>query len=550
MSANKNPCLSLALTRLNAAGAENMAIWVLKAPYPGGMVHHDTTWSKALTQTWLAWQEMFSLGQLPHIPLLDHTSEPILIEHDLDNLAQTTSYSSSLMQRLGIELWQWLFQGPIQNTLEKSQGIAMGQGKPLRLRLEVRDPNFIPLPWEIMQPMVGKQAISLSQQLLFSRTTIEVDSLQLFSPSNQSLSILLVLGQTPQKPNFSAADLQLDEEADALAKVLKAAGQVSTGRDNSDLPVACHVKKMLQPTPAQLIEALETGAYNIMFYAGHGEPAPDGGLLFVRPDAAMSGTELAQVLVRTQVTLAVFNACWGAQPDQLGSQTVAHSSLAEVLIRQGVPAVLGMRDSIADQEALSFIQALAQALAARMPIDQAVAVARQQLLTLYKYNQPAWTLPVLYMHPEFDGELIKPIEDNITELPSVPPSWIGSQKSVATVRSLESTTNRTWRIRGGLMRVGRSQDNDLVIPEQWVSQKHAEIICRCDGYPTQAENQTYFLRDFSRNGTMISHGNGWQKLNHQEVPLQSGILLKFGSTHGQVLEFLIESQESSSKKLT
>lgn len=552
MSANKNPCLSLALSRLNAAGAENMAIWVLKAPYPGGMVHHDTTWSKALTQTWLAWQEMFSLRELPHIPLLDHTAEPtlnVLLEHSLNNLAQTPSYSSILMQRLGIELWQWLFQGAIQNTLDKSQGIAMGQGKPLRLRLEVRDPNFIPLPWEIMQPMVGKQAISLSQQLLFSRTTIEVDSLQLFSPSKQSLRILLVLGQTPQKPNFSAADLQLEQEAEALIRVLKAGGQASTDRNNSDIPVACHVKKLLQPTPAQLIEALETDSYNIMFYAGHGEPAPDGGLLFVRPDAAMSGTELAQVLVRTQVTLAVFNACWGAQPDQLGSQTFAHSSLAEVLIQQGMPAVLGMRDSIADQEALSFIQALAQALAARMPIDQAVAVARQQLLTIYKYNQPAWTLPVLYMHPEFDGDLIKPIEDNITELPSIPPSWIGSHKSVATVRSLEST-DRTWRIRGGLMRVGRSQDNDLVIPEQWVSQKHAEIICRCDGNPTQAENQTYFLRDFSRNGTMISHGKGWQKVNHQEVPLQSGLRLKFGSAHGQVLEFLIESQESSSKNIT
>jgi hypothetical protein len=101
------------------------------------------------------------------------------------------------------------------------------------------------------------------------------------------------------------------------------------------------------------------------------------------------------------------------------------SSLAEVLIHHGVPAVLGMRDSIADQEALSFIQTLAQALAARMPIDQAVAVARQQLLTLYKFNQPAWTLPVLYMHPEFEGELIKPIEEGITELPSMHP--VGSE---------------------------------------------------------------------------------------------------------------------------
>lgn len=42
---------------------------------------------------------------------------------------------------------------------------------------------------------------------------------------------------------------------------------------------------------------------------------PDGGVLFVRPDMPLNGTELAQVLTRCQVKLAVFNACWGAQSD-------------------------------------------------------------------------------------------------------------------------------------------------------------------------------------------------------------------------------------------
>ena len=90
----------------------------------------------------------------------------------------------------------------------------------------------------------------------------------------------------------------------------------------------------------------------------YGVPAPDGGMLFLQADRAMNGTELAQVLTRSRVKLAVFNACWGAQPDQQGHQAIPRSSLAEVLLHHGVPAVLAMRDSIADQEALSFIQAL------------------------------------------------------------------------------------------------------------------------------------------------------------------------------------------------
>jgi hypothetical protein len=541
---SENPCLSLAIARLSKAGAENFAIWVLNAPYPGGYVHHDCTWSESMTQTWLAWQEMFSLRGLPHVPLVHHATQSarnLPPDSDIGANGQTTSYSSRLMQRLGIDLWAWLFEGPIQNVLAQSQGIAIGLNKPLRLRLEIRDPDFIPLPWETMQQMAGKQAISLSQQLLFSRTTSDVDALKPFTRSNQTLNILLVLGQDGQRPTRSAADLQLEQEAAALTNVLKACGKPNASSERFVAPVTCHVETLVQPTPAELIAALETGLYNVLFYAGHGEPAPDGGLLFLRPDANINGTELAQVLVRTQVTLAVFNACWGAQPDQVGSQTMPRSSLAEVLIHHGVPAVLGMRDSIADREALSFIQTLAQALAARMPIDQAVAVARQQLLTLYKFNQPAWTLPVLYMHPQFEGELIKPIEDGITELPSLPPSWVGTPAPIAALRSLD-LTDKVWRIRGGLMRVGRRPENDLVIHEQSVSQQHAEIICR-DDFSTQEVGATYFLRDFSRNGTWILRTNGWQKIHHQEVPLQSGIQLKFGSTHGQTLEFIIEASE-------
>lgn len=561
MSGNENPLLSLAIAHLSSAGEENFAIWILNAPYPGGYVLHHTTWSPTMTQTWLAWQEMFSLRGLPHVPLIHHASQSARTlppNNDIATGGQTTSYSSRLMQRLGIDLWTWLFDGPIRNTLAQSQGIAIGQNKPLRLRLEIRDPDLIPLPWEIMQPMAGKQAISLSQQLLFSRTTSDVDVLKPFTRSNQALNILLVLGQDVQRPNRATGGLQLEQEAAALVNVLKACGQNNptiTSAEKFVAPVACNVETLLQPTPTELINVLEQGAFNILFYAGHGEPGPDGGLLFLRTDALINGTELAQVLVRTQVTLAVFNACWGAQPEQVGSQTIGRSSLAEVLIHHGVPAVLGMRDSIADQEALTFIQTLAQALAARMPIDQAVAVARQQLLTIYKFNQPAWTLPVLYMHPQFEGELIKPIEEGITELPPMTPSWVGTPVPVAYLRALGSTA-QVWRIRGGLMRVGRRQENDLVIQEQWVSQNHAEIICR-DDFNGQEAHSTYFLRDFSRYGTLIlppdlvhktanqslGGGNGvqdWQRIHHQEVPLESGIQLKFGSSQGQTLEFVIE----------
>lgn len=527
-----SPDLCLAIARLTSAGVENFAIWVLRAPAPGGYVHHDCLWPTSLTQRWLAWQEMFALQPNLHVP----------VQHQ--NLAQLSaftpptqpdvipqSYGGRLMQEIGTGLWQWVFQGVVRNSLAQSRGIAMGQQTPLRLRLDIRDPNLIPLPWETMQSAPGKPAIALNQQILFSRTTSDVDPLSAVEPQDQ-LRILLVLGQ-PSDGTDVVSELQLEQEAALLNQVIQ------EGRRQKSVNVV--VDTLVQPSPMRLIRKLEQGKYNIFFYAGHGMPAPDGGVLLLNANAQLNGTELAQVLVRSRVTLALFNACWGARSDQTGQVAIARSSLAEVLIHHGVPAVLGMRDAIADQEALTFIQMFTTGITQRQTVDQAVAIARQQLLTLYKFNQPAWTLPILYMHPQFNGELLRPIPEGITELPTILPIGTQPKMPIAKVRSLPRG-ERVWTVRGGLMRVGRRPDNDLVVQEQWVSQNHAEIFYR-EALAQPTHQPRYFLRDFSRYGTLIlSQGKDWERVHHQEIHLTSGSRLKFGSSQGQALEFVVETE--------
>jgi hypothetical protein len=544
MSLSEIPCLSLVITRLTAAESGHYALWVINAPYPSGYVHHDRLWTMALTKTWETWQGLFSLRGLPLVPRIPSAYEPELVAQkavDGESAGKQTGYTSRLMQHLGVELWHWLFDGPIQSSLDRSQGIAIGQGNPLRLRLEIRDPELTAIPWEIMQPQAGKQAISLSQQILFSRTTSDVDPLPALQ-AEQSLKILLVLGYDGEDSGNAVISgtqprqLKLEQEAEALASLLTRSAGTYSGRGQS-APVPCHVTTLLRPTPADLTEQLESESFNIFFYAGHGMPAPDGGLLYLQKEATLNGTELAQVLTRCRVKLAVFNACWGAQPDQQNQYAIPRSSLAEVLIHHGVPAVLGMRDSIADREALSFIQVFAQALAERSPIDEAVAIARQHLLTLYKFNQPAWTLPVLYMHPEFDGELIHRLVENVTEIPRQSTTWINSQPPAAYLR-LATKPDRRWPVQGGIMRVGSSREhgNDLVLEERGVSRKHAEIFCR----NRNGSTPTYFLRDFSRYGTYILTGTEWQRIHNHEMPLDASVKLRFGSSQGQTVEFIIE----------
>lgn len=525
------PSLNLAIARLMHTGNNNFAIWVVNAPYPSGYVLHDCEWPPYLTQIWQEWQQMFAGHSGLDIPTGAKPQQVTPLPPDIlpPGAEKTTNYSSRLMQYLGISLWRWVFDGQILGSLERSLGIAMGQHTRLRFRLEIRDPDLTALPWEIMQRDNGQASMSLFQHIIFSRTTSEVEPLP-YLRTDQGLNILLVLGEDET--------LQLESEAEILQKTLL---KNIEGKTNSHLGYApSFVKTLLQPTPQELIQQLNTQAYNVFFYAGHGLQAPDGGLLFLKKNMTLNGMELAQVLTHTGVKLAVFNSCWGAQPASVDHQALPHSSLAEVLIRQGVPAVLAMRDEIADHESLTFIQAFAQALRARKPIDEAVAEARQQLLALYRFNHPAWTLPVLYLHPHYDGELIRSFDEGITELPETAiPGLTTNRLTTASLRSL-SPGGQTWSLRPGITRIGRTTDNDIVIPEPSVSRRQAEILCR-----STVEGSAYHLNDLSTYGTTwILRSDGWQQIPRQEVLLESGMQLRFGSSRSQPWEFMIESSSN------
>lgn len=535
-------CLWLAVDSLQMQ-RNHFAIWVLRAPHPSGHVHYDRQWSPELAQAWQSWQSIFSLRGLPQVPHIPSAYVPQFVLEDVAEMpenpvtGQPASYSSRYMQHLGVCLWQWLFDGPIKSSFERSQGIAIGQSQPLRLRLEIRDPELIALPWEIMQPQPGSRALSLNRKILLSRTSSAVDRLEA-TALDHALKILLVIGEDSPGQDTSDEDasgegdvmLRLGEEAILLKKILEQSSDLSLR------PTAKReVEVLLQPSAAELSKVLDKGGYNVFFYSGHGVPGPDGGLLFLSSEAVLSGTELAQVLVRAKVKLAVFNTCWGAQPEQSQQQALPRSSLAEVLLHHGLPSVVAMRDSIADEEALSFIQVFAQALAERKPVDEAVAIARQHLLTLYHFNQPAWTLPVLYMHPDYNGLLLQNQETG---------TIIDEPTGFAMLRD-PADMQQVWPIYSDVMRIGRKpEENDLVISEPWVSSSHARIFQRrvMSVTPGSSIETAYFLEDDSRYGTFYRRDGHWRGVHRQEITLQSGTQIRFGSqSDGRLLEFVVES---------
>jgi hypothetical protein len=562
MSQPERPCLSLAIKALNHAELGHFAIWVVRAPVSSGYVHEDTRCTAAIAHGWQDWQAFFSIdASLPRLNYIKNSTEsdPAITNPDSatdavsnatnaasnatnaasntvsNTVSDTTSsegYGSVLMQELGLQLWRWLFSASLQRSLALSQGIALGQREQLRISLDVRDPNVIDLPWEIATPQPGQPAIALDPHLAFSRTSSDVMPLAQ-RRANKQLRLVIVVGDDVAGRSL----LEVHTEAMALAQAFNSSRlDFRLQEPTTDY----HIETLIQPSPEELIECLDRGNYHVFLYLGHGQTAPDGGELQLSPDCRLSGSELAQVLVRSCVSLALINACWGARSYCHHGRAMPRSSLAETLIHHGVPAVIAMRDAIADEEARSFTAALAQAIISGLPIDAAVATARQQLLTIYKFNQPAWTLPVLYMHPEFDGHLLEYRQPIVTELPDETGFGDG-QREFAYLHDRERGDRLT--IRRGLMRVGRTEDNDIIVPERWVSSQHAEIFFRQP--QDRLGEHSYVLRDRSRYGTLVAMRSQWRKVHHQEIVLQPGMQLKFGSSHGRILEFLVEMRSTT-----
>ena len=159
-----NPSLNLAIAHVNTSN-HSFAIRVVNDPYPSGYVLRDCVWSHNVTESWQQWHQMFAPHNDLDIPPGEQFSDPHKMPPELPQMQLVKGgYAARLMQDLGLKIWCWLFDGQILGSLERRQGIAMGQNSRLRLRLEIREPGLITLPWEIMQPKPGQPAISLSHQ--------------------------------------------------------------------------------------------------------------------------------------------------------------------------------------------------------------------------------------------------------------------------------------------------------------------------------------------------------------------------------------------------
>lgn len=321
--------------------------------------------------------------------------------------------SSDNLIAFGQQLYNALFQGSIQESWMRAQGIAQHQRSRLRFRLGLKGTELHRLPWEIMY--AGDRPLASGTGVVFSRYHSSFSVLKSRFPFHKTpgyeahppLKILMVLAA----PNDQEM-LALKQEAEYLQHEL----QKTSPQDESVLsPIELTILE--QPGREELTQALEHNHYQVLHYAGHSDLGASGGSLYLVNHKTgltelLSGDDLAGLLVNNGIRMAVFNSCRGVY-SAVSEAADQEGNLAEALVRRGIPAVLAMAERIPDDVALHLSRLFYRNLKRALPVDLSLNRTRQGLITSYGSDQLYWALPILYLHPEFDG-YVQSIPNSIT----------------------------------------------------------------------------------------------------------------------------------------
>ena len=314
----------------------------------------------------------------------------------------STAVASDLSS-LGQTLFNALFIGQIRDSWMAAQSIAQHRRERLRLRLGLAGLQLQQLPWEVLhdsdRPLGTRTNVVFSRYAL-NRTLNARSPLPVRQPG-APLRILMVIATPRDRQQLELLQREFRDMQQELASPDGFA-------PDSRLPM--QITLLDQPDRSQLTQALEQGRYDVMHYAGHSETGSAGGSLeLVNAQTGLterlSGDDLAGLLANNGVQMAVLNSCRGAYQNPELAKADGAQNLAQALLRRGVPAVLAMAEHIPDEVALVLSRLFYRNLKQGYAIDLSLSRARQGLVSTYGSDQSYWALPVLYLHPEFDGRL-------------------------------------------------------------------------------------------------------------------------------------------------
>jgi len=313
---------------------------------------------------------------------------PFILPFDDFKLSQHT------VQDVGQKLFcALLADKDVRTCFELSRQQAAHQELGLRIQLRMSDPILMALPWEYLyDPNEGEFLCLMSNISLvhYIQQKRPVLPLEVHLP-------LRVLCMAPSPKEYAQLDVSKERQRidNALSELKK----------KGDLEVhwleGCQSWRNLNKV------LIADGPWHIFHFIGHGgfDIAGDQGLLaFEDEDSGnaklISATDLARVITQknSSLRLVLLNACNSAHSGQ-----ESFSSIAAMLARRGLPAVIAMQHPITDRAAIEFSRSFYEMMVVNPCIDAAVAEARKAI-AIELNPTLEWGVPVLYLRSQ-DGRL-------------------------------------------------------------------------------------------------------------------------------------------------
>jgi hypothetical protein len=309
---------------------------------------------------------------------------------------------------LGAWLGEILFPPPVREPLLQALARVEAKEEGLRIRLVLEGPLHN-VPWEyVLLNRGGGEATQLDFLGLMPNVSIVRHQAASMPPWDVVAEIpaRIVVGLA-SPAGYKA--LHLEKERQAIEKAV------------SDNP---RIKVMFVPevTPETLLQG--TDRAHLFHFAGHGDfergmsvkpGATEGKGYLILDDGygdpqPVEADQVGLQLRRAGVRVAMLGACESGRRDDIN----VWSSVAAVLLKAGLGAVVGMQYTVRDDCAIAFADAFYRALVAGLSIDAAMMAGR---LAVTQLDVRDWGVPVLYLRAR-DGVVFPEyaVDSNLAEV--------------------------------------------------------------------------------------------------------------------------------------
>jgi len=342
-----------------------------------------------------------------HLPF-DQTTQEQRLEPLKQTLLSATSEDEAILstqedvQHLGSQLFEGLIHGDVRSVYDLSRQATMANDQGLRIKLRINAPELASIPWEFLYDPRQREFVALSRYTPIVRYL----ELPLPDPELAVTAPVRILGVVANPAD--AVPLDVDREKARLEHALSQLQETGL----------VELVWLAGQTWRDVQAAMSGGPWHILHFVGHATADDKAGESFLLladdhgDSAPLSATQLGRLLGdHRTLRLAVLNACESAQ----GHEGNIFSSMASILVKRGLPAVLAMLSEISDEAAIEFTTSFYSALVANLPIDAAVSEARKAI-SLAQDGSMEWGIPVLFMRAP-DGVIWK-VEKGETDMGS------------------------------------------------------------------------------------------------------------------------------------